>query len=353
MVIVKNIQESELDLRKELKNLNNASMQKILKYASKDKLETFLPIKSKKTVSFELHESNTDLANSIRVCLEDEIETFSFDFDEYHDLDTDDLYILCDFIKKQIDLLPINQQLDYNSKFELYKKNDSDEIIDVLTDDIYISGNSNKYKISDVVNNDIPICKLRPNKYIKISNIVISKGNAITDAGKYKLLSNVSYKIIDADLLNATPLKTTGTSSLMTNPKKFVISYSTHRNIDKPKEVMEMCCDTLINRLKRISDEMKNIKNSDDIYSSDVITLKTTKNTKEILISNEYLSIVSLITRYAFILTNNEIEFITPAILHPEKEIGVIKLVHPEFSSLIQNSCKKIISDLEVVKKAF
>lgn len=356
MVVIKNLIETDFDLLKEVENKQNKNMQQILKYVDKDKFKALLPKKSKKTVTFELYETNASFANGIRRCLADEIETISFDFDEYADLHSDDVYILSDFIKKQLDLLPINQELDYSkAKFILHKKNDTDEIIDVLSGDIsYVGSESSSFKdMSNVVDPNIFICRLYPRKFVKITKIVTTTGIGIEDGGKFNLLSNVSYKIIDVEKLKETPLETTGKSSMIANPKKFRISYSTHRNIDHPKKVMKKCCDTLIKRLSNILIEFKNIKNDVQKYASDLINVETAKDQKKIYITGEYWTLINMIVRYVFDATKGDIEFISPALVHPEKEVGVINIKHPEFSTLIQNSIKKIIKDLEGIKSKF
>jgi hypothetical protein len=49
-------------------------------------------------ISFEMTNTNVSIANGIRRCLIDEIETSSFDFDENKDFETTDPFILSDFI---------------------------------------------------------------------------------------------------------------------------------------------------------------------------------------------------------------------------------------------------------------
>lgn len=354
MVVISNIKVTEFNLIKEMDNKNNKDMQKFLQFLSREEAMKLLPRKSKITVSFELSKTNTSLANGIRRCLVDEIETLSFDFDEYKDLETDDKYILCDFIKKQVELIPINQEFNYKDvEIKLVKYNNTDDIIDVMTNDFVISGAASQKNLEDIVGQNIVLCKLRPGRYIKINNIYISKGTGLQNAGKYKLLSNVTYKILDADPIVETAVSKSGVSSMITNPKKFIISYSTHRNIDHPRQVMVKCCDTLIIRLNVILENMKNISNSDKVYKSELLSLDSTDDLRKIEIKNEYWTIINMITQYCYILTNGNIKFVSPALIHPEKEVGMINIIHPDFSTLIQNAIKKIIEELNVVKMTF
>ena len=368
---IKDIKVNEFNLVAEIKNKSNKSFQKCLDLLSNkselmdlslNDIKKLLPKKSKITVSFEMLNTNVSIANGIRRCLSDEMEVQSFDFDEYKDLITDDPFILCDFIKKQIELLPISQEMNLDGiDIKLFKENKTDEIIDVTSDDFIIESNADKKNktnfkqkdLEEIVEGNIVLCRLRPNNYIKINNIFISKGIAKHDAAKYSLLSNITYKILDVDPIVETRTGQTGVSSMLSDPKHFFLSYTTHRNIEYPQKLMIKCCDTLISRLENILTDMKNVSNSDTIYMSGVLTLESSGNLKKIHIINEYWTIINMISQYCYILTKKNIKFVAPSIIHPEKEVGVISIIHPEFSTLIQNSIKAIIADLNIVKKYF
>lgn len=353
MVKVTNISVSEFNLISEITNKKNIQLQKCLQLISQTEARDLLPKKSKITVKFELSETNSDIANGIRRCLVDEIVVKSFDFNEYIDFVCDDPYILCDFIKKQICLLPINQEFNYNDiTISLKKINNTTEIIDVSSDDFILSGTAQK-NLEEIIGKNIILIRLRPGKTITINNINICSGVAYTDAGKFSLCSNVTYEILNVNPVVETRLGQTGTSSLLTNPTHFCIQYTTHRNIQNPLYLMVVCCETLITRLNAIYTDMCNIKNSDITYFSHLLTLETTGNLHKIQIRNEYWTIINLICRYCYILTETNIKFISPSLIHPEKHIGVISITHPEFSTLIQESIKKIVSELQIVKLAF
>ncbi len=354
---VKNIKVTEFNLIDELSNKKNERMQKCLSLLddmSLEEIKDILPKKSKITVEFELVNANTSLANAIRRCLVDELEIYSFDFNEYNDLVSDDPYILCDFIKKQIDLLPINQGINYDGVvFELHKVNDTDEIIEIMSKDISIVTKDTKINIQDVVGQNILLGKLRPNNFIKINNITVSKGTAKHNAAKYNTVSNIKYKIYDVNPIVETKTGKTGVSSLLSNPTHFYIGYTTHRNIDNPKLLMVNCCDILISRLNKIYEEMQNIKDDTASYISQLLILETSGDMKKLQIVCEYWTIINIISQYVYIITKKNIKFIAPALIHPEKEIGVIKIIHPEFSTVIKNSIKQITKDLQQIKEAF
>lgn len=354
MVKVTQIKVSEFNLVSEITNKKNSALQKCLQLVSEKEARELLPKKSKITVSFCLSETNADIANGIRRCIMDEISVKSFDFNEYVDFVSSDPYILCDFIKKQVCLLPIDQEFDYKGIIiSLQKTNNTDEIIDVLSDDFVLGGTATQKDLDQIVGKNIVLTRLRPSETISINNIIICSDVTYKDAGKYSLCSNVTYEILGVTPVVETQMGQTGTSSLLTNPTQFTIAYSTHRNIQHPLQLMVVCCDTLITRLNAIYDDMCNIQNSDTTYFSNLLTLETTGNLHKIQIRNEYWTLINLICRYCYILTDTNIKFISPSLIHPEKHIGVISITHTEFSTLIQKSIKKIISELNIVKVAF
>jgi DNA-directed RNA polymerase subunit L len=358
MVIVKNLQVDDFNLVSEIYNKDNIDFKKCIDLVSTldDDYKKLLPKKSKIKVTFELHDTNTDLANGIRRCLMDELDILSFDFNEHEDLTSDDPFILCDFIKKQIELLPINQEYAYEGiKIELKKRNITDEIIDVTSDDFVISGDK-KHKQSDlekIVGGNIVLCRLRPMCHINIMNIKIINGTALENAGKFSAIAGIDYRPLDVDPIVETKTGITGVSSMRSNPTKFRISYTTHRNVSNPLKLIVNVCDNLIERLDLILEDFGNIKNDAINYFSPLLTLESSNDLKKIQIKGEYWTIINLITRYCYLVSKTNIKFVSPALIHPEKNIGVINIIHPEFSTLIQNAIKKIITELATVASKF
>lgn len=346
MVVVKNIKVHDVDLIKRITDKKNKSMQQCLKYITADEAKKLLPIKPKKVVSFELDKACSSIANGIRRCLIDEMEVKSLDFDEYKDLKTDDTYILCDIIKKQICLVPIDQDTDYdNMEITLYKENTTDKIIEVTSNDITFKVDGSAINKHKIIETNIVLINLRPSKSIKINNIRVISGIARNDAGKFSNVAGTKYKILDMEPMTD--------SSLKSNPTHFYISYATHRNVANPLSLIKRCCDTLIGRLDKILTEMGNIANNATSHFSPLLTLRSEIDLKILEITNEYWTISNLISQYCYIVAKGNIKFVTSALMHPEKEISVVKINHPEFSTLIQSAIKKIISDLRDIKKAF
>lgn len=52
----------------------------------------------------------------------------------------------------------------------------------------------------------------------------------------------------------------------------------------------------------------------------------------------EYWTLANLISRYCFIVTEENIKFVAPSIIHPDKRIGVVRIIHSNFSKVIQDA---------------
>jgi DNA-directed RNA polymerase subunit L len=323
-----------------IENINLFKHEKYEKYKKLvPELEKLLPQGIKQKIRFDITDANTDLANAIRRCILNELPVKSLSYDEYHDMDTSDPYILCDFLKKQIELIPIKQSFNYeNMTISLNVENKSDENIDVKSSDFTLLKGNTSVKVSDVMSPLIVICSLRSTEYLYIKNIkIITKTGR--ESGTFCYVGNVYYK----------PLTEEKENSMITNPKNFTIGYSTFRNLDDPYEPAIKACQVLIARLHEVKKEMANVSNKDSYYYSDKIQVESKGPIKEVQIKNEQWTLVNLIARYIYMLTGSNIKFVTPSIIHYEKEIGVIRITHKEYSKLIQDSAGKAIQELESV----
>jgi DNA-directed RNA polymerase subunit L len=348
---VAHIKVKELSFATDLKDKNNQNLQKCLSYIPGIDPLNLLPPPSQ-VVSFELHDTENHFANMIRRTLMNEITTFSLEM-QYENMSSSDVYILCDFMKRQIELVPISQELpsDYDKwTISLEVKNKSADIIDVWSNNIQIKSGSKQINTADIINSNIVLTRLRPGTWINIQNMKIVSGRGRDDSGKFSLFANISYRPIDTIPKNED--NDTGTSSLVSKATKFALSYKTHRNIKQPLKMMHLCCDTLIARLDAINKEMRNIKGN-TAYFSDFIELEIEGDMRHVLIKGEYWTLANIITRRCFDLTGGNIKFVSPSLLHPEKEMCRINIIHPEFSKLIQDACVSIIKDLEAVRKMF
>ena len=143
---------------------------------------------NKKSLSFELINSNEAFANGIRRIFNDELLVKSLDVNIY-DLKTDDKYILPDNIIERLNLIPILQNINDNIVFSINIINNTNDIINIYSKDII---NKNKNDKNIYFNNNILICSLKPNRYLYINNIKITKEYGYNDH-KYSIDTSVEF----------------------------------------------------------------------------------------------------------------------------------------------------------------
>lgn len=351
MVKVKNVKYSETSFTS--KDTNFLKCMEYAKAINPD-ISIFAPKHPKETVSFEITEANSAIANCIRRYLIDEIPSYSMNLTE-EDIITDDRYILSDFLKKNIELIQFSQNItDDDAKditLSLNVENNTDDTIKVYAKDFVITKQNKKLDISDYVTTTISFIKLRSGKKLEINNITIVKGIGKHNSGKFSPLANITYKIMDIDPLNETKYSKTGESSLNSNPEHFKIEITTHRN--RPvKKIMPLCCDLIAETITRIINDLKNIKEETKIYFSDVITLETKGNIKFFHLKGEYWTISNLISRYCFI-SDKTVPFVCSSVNHPLTEESTVKIRHTSSIELINSALKLILTDIAAIKKAF
>jgi len=313
----------------------------------------YLPTKPQHHVQFEITDTVSDFANCIRRFLLDEISVYSMDVNE-NNITTNDKFILGDVLKKRIELIPFQQMLpELNElKISLAVENKTDDLMMVYSRHITVTDKKNKILDSEkYFSTNIPIIQLRSNMSLTVDDITIITGVGKKDAGKFCLLSNISYEILDVTPFEETKYEKKGFSSLNSNPQHFKISYKTHRNIE-PKKVMILCCDGITERLSAIQKELLNIKDNLNIYFSDLVDLETKGDVKLYHFKGEYWTIANIIARYCF-LEFKEIKFVCSCIIHPSTEESIVKIRHPESSKIINSAINHILSDIDIVRRAF
>ena len=332
-------------------NLNDSKFKEIVL-----KHKNLLPNLTKKTVSFELIDSNEAFANGIRRVFNDELDIKVLNAD-INNINTDDKFILPDNIKERLNLLPINQSILHNKLFNISITNDTNEIINIYSKDIL---NKDKTDKVEYFNKNVQICSLRPKKYISISNIGIS-----TDKGyenNVYCLGSFTYKCINTDF---------NIPSLNNKLSDFAISFTNNYNAE-PKEIINMIYDNLYFRMKKIQTEINDYiinNNSEDVnkINNDLYILKNTKivNLKddepgkkeindlyEIHINKEYHTIGNLICKYVFLVDPN-IELINYKLIHVLTHKIIITIKHVEYKKIINLAINKFLDDLKIFKSAF
>lgn len=304
--------------------------------------KNLLPQGKKYKIRITINNSNAAFANMIRRCLIGELPIKALDFDEFEDFESSDKYILNDYIKRQIELIPVHQSIKLNEVFSLYKENHTDDLVDIKSGDIVNDGGK-KYFDDNIV-----LCRLRPGMYVKIDNIKIVQDNTNKNYAKFASISNSYFKILDQVPYDEYTEK--GQSSLIYEPGKFELGYTTYRNIDDPFYFIKLCIDVLLKRLELLIEEIEFIDEEEKSYYSDFIELLHFENYVEIILKEEYITIPRVIVNYIYNLTKGDIKYVSSSIEHPEKNLGKIRIAHPQYIELINKALNNIIKDLHVFK---
>ena len=292
-----------------------------------------IPELNKKSISFELINSNEAFANGIRRTFNDELLVKSLDVNIY-DLKTDDKYILPDNIIERINLIPVLQNISDDTIFNINVINNTNDIINIYSKDII---NKNKNDKTIYFNSNILLCSLKPNRYLYINNINIKKEYGFNDH-KFSM-GSYNYEIINTDF---------NINSLNNNITDFKIELITNNNIEI-KNLIILIYDTLYFRLKNIQLSINNYDintNSTDINKlvNDIFIIPN-QNIFEIHINNEYHTIGNLITKYVFNLDSN-IELINYKLEHPLRHKIIINIKHNEYKKILNDAINNIIEDL-------
>jgi DNA-directed RNA polymerase subunit L len=296
-----------------------------------------LPNLSKKSISFELINSNEAFANSIRRVFNDELSVKALHANIY-DLKTDDKYILPDNIIERLNLISLEQSIDNDTMFQIQITNNSNDIVRIYSNDIV---NKNKNDKNIYFNKNILICTLKPNKHFYINNIHIKSNYGYND-NKYSI-GSYNYEIINTDFSIA---------SLNNTITDFKIELINNNNIKLDSLILQIY-NTLYFRLKTIQSSINNYdinSNSTDINKliNDIFIIPN-KDIFEIHINNEYHTIGNLITKYVFLLDNN-IELINYNLEHPLRHKIIINIKHAQYKKVINDAIEYIIKDLDIFK---
>jgi hypothetical protein len=304
--------------------------------ATKEDLAKCVPTGEQFDVDFELHNTNSSFANSLMRCLIDELEILSL-YAQADDIQTDDEYMIKDDFIKTLSSIPINQDTS-EEKYEKHRftidiHNTTDSIRQIYSGDIQYSGKS-------LFSENIPIMRLRPQKYLKVKLFVV-KGMNKNDGAAFSTVENVRYDVL-------TP---TSGSSVRTNYTSFKLGYTTYRNStsDATMYIKRVASD-LADRLAKIYDELKTVKGH--IHNSSALKIELDNQVYKFSFIGEKITISSVIARTCFEL-DPTISFVVDSIQHPSVEIGVVSIKHDSPVSLIMSAVEMLIARYKTVRAAF
>jgi DNA-directed RNA polymerase subunit L len=357
---ISKITVSEHNFEEQFKKPDSSTKLCLELMSSKELLE-LLPKNNKKTIRFHIENTNSQLMNAIRRCLEDEIPTLCLTFNLMHDkegkpadfiidLRTNDKNIFgkCDELKKRIEAIPIRQDINLDEwKISIDVKNKTNDLINITAADFKINHKGKNVSVDQLMFPNYILTRLYPNCYFQLSNIYIKKGISMINANSFKLLSNIYYEIEDTPM-NKIGDKYIGKSSLESDYSKFTLGYSTYRNNLDIYQPIKMACNILIDRLQNILDEWKLVEDN----TSDKIKVKLDSGAYVITIEDEYYTIANLLHYYIY-KELPSIEFVSGGIKHLDKIGAIIIIKNKNYLTLFENGTKKAIKDLKYILSEF
>lgn len=317
-------------------------------------IKDLLPKTPIQKVEFKLLDSSSAFANTIRRILIDELTVGCLDF-SYDDWETDDDFLRKDEIRKNINLLPIDQkeykEIDAKkTNIFLFKHNNTNEILDVISGDIEIGDKNSKSKADNLVPIDnIPILSLRPGKTIKIKKLTFLEGQNRENASRFSLLTNITYKPLD--IVPYDMFKKTGTRTIEHEYKDFAISFKTVGNITG-KEVIDMVTEHVVKNINIMQNSIQEFSKHETktYYYSENLTVEKLDNMLIYIFPKQYITLTRLIGKKCFKLDPN-LQFIVATIDRFDNDDGIIKIIHAEPSKLLLKACAESIKDIEQWQK--
>lgn len=150
--------------------------------------QTLLPDYKKHWVEFILLASNSAMANAIRRTAMSEIPTLIL-YPPKH-IDTNEEFIISSILRDFIMFIKLDQTCPKNITFSLDVANSSDEIMVVRSTDIKAS-DGGKYFIDNIA-----LCNLQPNRYLRVDPIRVSEDIGIKKA-KYSITTDFRYSTLE------------------------------------------------------------------------------------------------------------------------------------------------------------
>lgn len=314
-------------------------------------VEKFTPSEVPRDLTFELHNTTTEMANALRRCINSELTVLAMDFD-VNNVYTDDSFIITDELKTRIKLIPIRQISDMT--FSLNVTNPLDVIIPIYSSQIHKSGDTGAINGELMFAGSNILTYLRPGKYLRIENIKTVSGVGYIDGPAFSFPGKVGYSCIEleqmcsgADGGEKDPLKTP-VSSMESNPSKYRLVIPRQKFID-PMQIINIALDTLSDKINKLSDIIGGTIGN--LYTSD-IEITYTPGSVTVKIFRETYTIGNMIVRYGMdvdaSITN--IHCIKP---YQSVDYITVEIRHPDPKKIMMLSMKKIQEELTSIREAF
>lgn len=350
--IVKNIKKNEYPIPKDT-----------IELCKKLGVVKHLPTTIPSDVTFELHNTTTEMANALRRCINSELEVLTMDFDP-KDFESDDSFIVLHELRKRITYIPIRQIFGVTFKINVHNK--TDDIIPVYSRSIVESGfkkneNPDDKKIrmdkqddekkhkEKMFSETFILTYLRPGKRLVIDNIHIVSGVSFKQNAAFSFPGKVAYKCLDIpDSSNDDADGISTASSMMTDPTRYMLGVPRQKYID-PVHIVKMALKTLEDKLDRIHRIVKDA--SENFYSSDM-EINYLKDRASFKIFGETYTVGNLLSRYGF-MVDKTITNIHCIKLHPSFNYITVEIHHESPQKIMVLAIDLVKKELKKIGSAF
>jgi len=212
--------------------------------------------------SFVIHGVSNAVSNGIRRTIGGELRVSAM-FAEYASMETNDPILIPEMVLLRLRMIPIDQKIDLNAKFELIATNTTDTVRDVKSSEIMRLGES---KAKPVFNETFTICTLAPGMSISISPIIIRQEFGFTSGdGMHVVAVQTVSRAVDQKPINTFEPEAGGLSSRVANPRVWEIIFKTIGTMT-PDEIIRAACDSIIDRVSKVKALLYSIVNNADEY---------------------------------------------------------------------------------------
>jgi DNA-directed RNA polymerase subunit L len=296
----------------------------------------YIPKTVPKSLSFELHNTTSAVANAFRRCINDELEVLLMYFDT-HDLICTDPFIISREVQRSINLIPIKQIS--NMVFSINVYNDTNDIMYITSRDIKENGKSTEDKFSQT----FIIAELKPGREFKIKNIKIKSGIGFKDGAKFSFPDRVGYECLDLDINDFK-------SSMEVEPTQYKLTIK-NQQFTEPRTIIKYAAKTLEQKLEVIGKLVEEYQSS-SIRSSTKLEIYKDGTMTRYKIYDETYTIGNLIVKYIYD-TDPSIKIVSCVKKFTSDKFIIINVKHPDADTLISKSIERAKKEINAVGIAF
>jgi DNA-directed RNA polymerase subunit L len=277
------------------------------------------------SLSFELHNTNTAIANGLRRCIDNEVPVQVMSFNDV-DLKTNDPYIIAYELQSRLNQIPIKQGITEALKLNVY--NNTDVPIPIYSSNI--GG-------PELMSGNFIVTYLRPNTSIIIDKINITTGIGYLNSAVYTFPGHTEFHCLDMDEKK---------SSMLQHPNAYRLVVA-HQSFIDPRDIVLLALTVLIDKLTMLESVVRNPV--DDLSYIEITELPGGIDLK---IFNETYTIGNIISYYCY-KVDPTISNVNCRKAHPTHNYITVEVYHSTPKQILVQSIEMAKNELIVIKGKF